>query len=87
MKSIVPALASLAVAIAPSSALAQVTTAAWVYAGTYCEAREAGVDHKEALRLATYDNGPTWAEQYKDPTFARLASHQIGKRCPQFLGR
>jgi hypothetical protein len=67
----------------PPPAAAQ-STAAWVAAMTYCNARRAGLTLDEAVRVSFQEIRFAWSDEMRDPTFSRLMLAEIRRYCPGY---
>jgi hypothetical protein len=77
------ATALLALASQPRPAQAQLVTAAWAAAITYCQAAQAGLSMDDSVRIALRDNWTLWSREIADPNFARLMVNQAVRSCPE----
>jgi hypothetical protein len=66
---------------------AGVGTAAWVTAGSICQALSNGLTIRQAVRVGMSDNLYLWAAEMQDPLFSRLVAAESAKRCPELLMR
>lgn len=64
---------------------AGVGTAAWVTAGSICQALSNGLTIRQAVRVGMLDNRYLWAAEMQDPLFSRLVAAESAKRCPELL--
>lgn len=78
-------LATVALLAAQLPAQAQVTTAAWASARTWCEARRAGLNSAASNRVAIGDNRNLWGAEMTDPNFSTLMVHQVAQQCPELV--
>lgn len=71
----------------PRPVHAGVGTAAWVTAGSICQALGNGLSIREAVSVGMGDNRYLWAAEMQSPLFQRLVVAETARRCPNLLLR
>jgi hypothetical protein len=66
------------------AARAGVTTAAWMFATTFCRGLAAGLTKGEAYRVAWSDTWPMWKNEMIDPAFRQFLVLELSQQCPEW---